>query len=131
VTPATKTIELDRYSHLSPAGASIAFLDSLNTFKGWKTILERRDAWAQYNAVDFGSRGPKTVQIRALSPSGGTLRLRVDGVSGPVVADVPVSKGTEWRTVEARVSGNHKGVHHLVVSLGDGSPVEIDWVSFK
>jgi hypothetical protein len=131
VTPATKTIELDRYSHLSPAGASIAFLDSLNTFKGWKTVLQRKDAWAQYNTVDFGSKNLKTVQVRALSPSGGTLRLSLDGVSGPVIADVSVPKGTEWRTVEARVSGNNTGIHHLLVTLGDGSPVEIDWISFK
>ena len=54
VSKATNNIEIDRYSSKSDTGSSIAFLDSMNTFNGWKTILGNKNAWVQYNKVDFG-----------------------------------------------------------------------------
>ncbi len=44
VTSATRQIEIDRYSHISPEGVSIGLLDTLNTFKGWKTVLDKQNA---------------------------------------------------------------------------------------
>jgi hypothetical protein len=40
LTNASQKIQIDRYSHISDEGASIAFLDTLNTFEGWKIILD-------------------------------------------------------------------------------------------
>ena len=131
VTPASQTIELDRYSHLSPAGASIAFLDTMNTFKGWKTRLAAKNAWVQYNSVDFGTKSYKTVQVRAFSSTGGTLKICLDAPSGPVLAEVLIPKGSEWTTVEAKVSKTQAGIHHLIVALKEETPIEVDWISFK
>jgi len=130
VTSAKESIQLDRYSKLSKNGASIALLDTINTFKGWKTILKTPEAWVQYNTVDFGSKKLKTVEVKARSENGSTLQIRLDKVDGPVVAEVKVPKDKDWNTVAAKVSKFQTGIHHLVV-MQKGSPVEFDWVKFK
>jgi len=131
VTSATNKIEIDRYSNKSETGASVAFLDSVNIFNGWKTILDSKNAWVQYNAVDFGKEKVKKVQVKAFSEKGSTLQIRLDKVDGPVIAEVKVSKETNWNTVEAKVSKFQVGIHHLIVLLKDENQVEIDWVQFK
>jgi len=130
VTSAKEIIQLDRYSKLSKNGASIALLDTVNTFTGWKTILKTPEAWVQYNTVDFGSNKLKTVEVKAQSENGGTLQIRLDKVDGPVIAEVKIPKGKSWNTVEAKVSKFQSGIHNLVAVLKD-SPVEIDWVQFQ
>lgn len=130
VTSAKENIQPDRYSSISKTGTSIALLDTVNTFAGWKTILDASEAWVQYNTVDFGSKKLKTVEVKSLSEKGGTLQIRLDKVDGPVIAEVKVPKGKSWNTIEAKVSKFQSGVHHLFVVLKD-SPVEIDWVKFQ
>src|SRR5690606_25699663 len=105
-------IQIDRYSNLSKNGASIALLDTVNTFTGWKTILKTPDAWVKYNTVDFGSKKLKTVQVKARSENGGTLQIRLDKADGPVIAEVKVPKGKNWNTVEAKVSKPQTEVHN-------------------
>ncbi len=56
LTDASRKIQIDRYSLKSDQGASIAFLDTLHTMEGWKTILDTANAWVQYNGVDFGNK---------------------------------------------------------------------------
>ncbi len=131
VTKATNTIEVDRYSRKSETGSAIAFLDSSNTFKGWKSKLEGKNAWIQYNTVDFGQDKLKKVQVKAFSKTGATVQIRLDKTDGLVVAEVKVSKGASWNTIEAKVSKRQSGIHNLVVVLKDENPVEIDWVKFQ
>lgn len=130
VSLATTKIEIDRYSSKSETGSAIALLDSVNTFNGWKTILNSKNAWVQYNAVDFGKQKLKTVQVRALSEKGATLEIRLDKADGPVVAEVKIPKAASWNTVEAKLSKFQSGVHNLIVVLKD-YPLEIDWVQFQ
>ena len=130
VTSALKSIEIDRYSHKSETGVSIAFLDTLNTFKGWKTILGKQNAWISYNAVDFGSKNLKSVRIKALSQAGSILQIRLDKVDGILLAEVKVPEGTGWKMVDAGLLKFQKGIHNLVVVLKDNNPVEIDWLQF-
>lgn len=54
LTKATEKIQLDRYSRISDKDASVVYNDTLNYFDGWKTVLSSKDAWIQYNSVDFG-----------------------------------------------------------------------------
>lgn len=130
VSVATHKIEFDRYSSKSETGSSIAFVDSANTFNGWKTILDSKGAWVQYNTVDFGKQKLKTIRVRTLSEKGGTLEIRLDKVNGPVVAEIKVPKSTDWNTIEAKVSNYQAGIHNLIVVLKD-SPVEFDWIQFQ
>ena len=131
LTEATKEIQIDRYNRISDNGASIAFLDSLDTFKGWKTILDKKDAWVQYNAVNFGNRKLKSVQIRVMSLNGGTLQIFLDKSGGPLLAEIIIPKSTEWNTVRTKMLKFQKGVHNLVVLLKDNKPVEVDWIKFQ
>lgn len=131
LTDASQRIQIDRYSQMSNEGASVAFVDTLNTFGGWKTILATANAWIQYNGVDFGSNHFKSVNVRALSRLGGTLQVRLNKVDGPVIAQVEIPAVNEWNTIRARISGLEAGVRNLVVSLIGNKPVEVDWVSFE
>ena len=130
LTSASRQIQTDRYSHISPEGVSVALLDTLNTFKGWKTVLDKQNAWIRYNAVDFGSKKLKQVQVNATSLTGGTLQIRLDKPDGVILAEVKIPKGTDWSTVKTRVSRYQKGIHDLIVVLNDNNAVEIDWIKF-
>ena len=131
VSLATNKIEIDRYSNKSETGSSIAFVDSANTFNGWKTILDSKGAWVKYNAVDFGKEKLKTVEVKAMSVNGGILQVRLDKVDGPVIAEVKIPKSSGWNPVEAKVSKFQAGIHNLVVVLNDENRVEVDWVKFE
>lgn len=131
LTDASREIQTDRYSHLSDTGVTVAFLDTLDRFKGWKTVLDKQNAWVRYNAVDFGSKKLKQVQVNATSQTGGTLQIRLNKPDGVILAEVRIPKGTDWSTVKTRVSGYQKGIHDLIVVLNDNNAVEIDWVKFS
>jgi hypothetical protein len=131
ITSASRQMEIDRYSCISPEGASVDFLDTLNTFRGWKTVFHDKNAWIQYNAVDFGKDKLKSVQVNASSAGGGILQIRLDNASGPIISEVKTAKGSGWTVVEARVSKFRPGIHNLVVVSGGDEPVEVDWIRFK
>ena len=131
LTSALTQIEIDRYSKISDKGASIAFLDTLNTFKGWKTKLETGDGWVQYNSVDFGKEKLKTIYVRAISGTGGILQVRRNNNEGPVIARVKIPAGNDWELIKAKVSDFKPGVCNLVVSLTENKPVEVDWIKFE
>jgi hypothetical protein len=131
VTPAVQQIEIDRYSRKSEKGTSVEFLDSANTFSGWKTIFRGKAAWIQYNSVDFGKKKLKLIRVKAFSKSGGTLQIRMDKPDGFLLSEVKIPQGKEWMMVNSRLSGYKKGIHNLVIMAGDANPVEIDWVRFE
>jgi hypothetical protein len=131
LTKASQIIQIDRYSHISEKGVAIAFLDTLNKFEGWKTILDTSNAWIQYNSVDFGSKKLKSVNLRASSKTGGTLQLRLNKFDGPLIAQVEIPKSDEWNIVNSPLSAFRPGIHDLIVLLKDNNNVEIDWINFK
>lgn len=130
VTAATQEIQIDRYSQKSDQKISDAFLDSTDTFKGWEATFSENGAWLRYNAVDFESKKLNTVQVRALSKTGGTLEIRLDKVDGAVVAEVRIPKGEGWNLTNALVLEFARGIHNLVFILKDSGPVQVDWVRF-
>ncbi|MBN2012863.1 family 43 glycosylhydrolase [candidate division KSB1 bacterium] len=130
LTDASQKIQIDRYSYISMDGASVAFLDTLNTFAGWKAILDTPKAWIQYNSVDFGSARFKSVHVRAQSSTGGGMQINLNNIDGPIIAQVEIPQGNEWNNIKAHVSGLKPGVQNVVVSLIDKKPVEVDWICF-
>ena len=130
LTPATAKIEFDRYSRKSE-GVSVSFLDTANLFNGWKTILANKDSWIQYNTVDFGNQQLRSIQIKAHATNGGTLQIRLNRADGPILSELEIPEGSEWKNVEARLSDFRPGIHHLVVVNKFNSPVEIDWICFR
>ena len=131
ITKASQKIQIDRYSQTSGEGVSVAFLDTLNKFEGWKTILDKENAWIQYNSVDFGSNDFKSVSVKAVSPKGSVLKIRLDNAEGAVIASVNIPESTEWSTITVPVSGLKPGVQNLIVSSNDNSTVQVDWISFE
>ncbi|KAA6332995.1 hypothetical protein EZS27_018546, partial [termite gut metagenome] len=130
ITDAQKEIQLDRYSRLSEAGAHIDFLNTANTFEGWKVILGDNGAWVQYNKVDFGTENLKTVKARISSDTGGKLLVRTGGLNGRVIAEIEAPKNREWTDVSASLTDTPTGVLDLFVSLDGKGAVEIDWIRF-
>jgi hypothetical protein len=131
LTDASRKIQIDRYSLKSDEGASIAFLDTLNVFEGWKTTLDAAHAWVQYNSVDFGGKNFSSANVRALSMTGGTLQIRLDKADGPVIAQVVIPKGDEWTIVNSPLSELQPGIQNLIVQLIGNNNVTIDWVRFE
>ncbi len=130
LTNATQKIEIDRYSQRSESGASIEFIDSTSTFKGWKTSLNSPTAWVCYNAVDFGDKKLKKIEIQAKSETGGTLQIRLDKLDGPLLSEVKIAKGSEWATAVSKVGNYMKGTHNLYVLTKESGSIEVDWVRF-
>ena len=131
ITSASRQIEPDRFSHISPQGVSVAHLDTLNTFRGWKTVFTGKNGWIQYNAVDFGKDKLKSVEVNASSSGDGTLQIRLDNVGGPIIAKLKIRKSSGWNVSGARLSKFLPGTHNLVLISGSDTPVEIDWIRFK
>lgn len=130
ITKASSEIQIDRYSRIADQGVTIAFNDSLNTFKGWKTVFKAPNAWVQYNSVDFEKGKFKTLEANVHSPNGGTFEVRLDKADGPMIALVKVPKGNSMTKINAKASGVKKGVHTLFV-VSKENALDIDWIKFQ
>jgi hypothetical protein len=131
ITSASTQIQIDRYTQISKEGASIEFLDTTNTFKGWKTVFTSAGAWVQYNSVDFGKKALKTITANVLSPDAAVLQVRVNAVDGPVIAEIKIPSTKEWTIVKAPVLKFQTGIKNLFVVLKGDGVLEIDWVKFQ
>jgi len=128
---ATQDIQIDRYSKLSKNGARIEFLDPSDTFKGWKTILGNKDAWVQYNSVDFGDEELTEVEIRARTERGAVIEIRTGSLNGAVIAEITIPENEKWGNTNVQLSSFNHGVHNLFTVLKSEATVEIDWISFE
>ena len=131
ITPDTSQIQIDRYSQKSNIGAAVVFLDRLDTFQGWKAVLNKPNAWIRYNQVDFGTDGPENVKIRARSLKGGTVAVKTAGQDNREISEVPIRKGGEWDIFTVPVQREVTAVQDLVLELTSGDGVEVDWVKFE
>ncbi|MBK6286007.1 MAG: family 43 glycosylhydrolase [Draconibacterium sp.] len=124
-------IEIDRYSLKSESGASISLIDTVSSFSGWKTILDSKNAWIQYNSVDFGTEKIKSVQVNASSKNGGILEIHLDKIDGPILSKITLPKSSDWKIVESKISNVKPGTHNLIIVSKDENPVEVDWIQFE
>ena len=131
ITDAKSKIQIDRYSAISKEGASISFLNNENKHEGWKIALNDKNAWVQYNAVDFGNGDLKSVNVKSVSSTGGIIEIHLDKADGPLLAKVEIGKGADWNVVNSKLANVPSGVHDLIVTLNDKNNVEIDWISFE
>jgi hypothetical protein len=127
---ASREIQIDRYSAMSPDGIAIGFLDDGNPHAGWKTTFGAANSWVRFNEVDFGRGAQKKILARAKSSGGGALEIRVDEPDGPLLGRVKVGAGNDWDTVRAAGKKIPSGVHDVFVIQAGGAPLEVDWISF-
>jgi beta-xylosidase len=130
ITNASQKIEIDRYSKKSDSTVSVAFMDTLNTFKGWKVALVRKNSWIQYNAVEFENENLGTVRIKTFSNKESTLNIRMDNIDGTLLAEIKIPGGARWNIIDVPLIKCHPGTHNLFIILNENSPVEIDWLQF-
>ena len=131
VSNAFQKIQIDRYSMISNNGVSVDFIDSSDTFKGWKARLNSQDAWLQYNSVDFGKKAPEKITLMVASNGGGTLQLRTGSRSGPVISEITVPENTLWRMMQTNVALPRTALQHLFVTMEGPGDIEIDWLVFE
>jgi hypothetical protein len=131
LTKATDKIQLDRYSRISDKGTTIAYSDTLNYFDGWKTVFTEKNAWIQYNCVDFGIGNYNYIEMRYLSPRGGVLVLIQNSKNGKGESKIRISASAKWTTARIRVLGIINGIQNLTLTNTGNNPVEIDWIRFK
>jgi len=131
ITKATDEIQIDRYSEISDKGVSVSFLDSLNTFKGWKTTFTKSNSWIQYNKVDFSKNKLKTIVIKGWSEKGGFLQVCTKGMDKKVLAEVTIPAGTKWDEIKLPLLKVESGIQNLQVIAKSDSLIEVDWISFQ
>ncbi|MCM1504523.1 MAG: glycosyl hydrolase family 8 [Muribaculum sp.] len=132
ITDARTRIQMDRYSDISPKGASVDYLDRADCFAGWKTQLKRKGSWVRYNSVDFGDKPVQRVTARVKAPKGGCLAVGADklGKDGKI-SEIVLTPSKDWGEVSAPIAvTSPKGVHDLYLELADGANVEVDWLGF-
>jgi hypothetical protein len=131
IVDAKSKIQLDRYSAISPEGVSVSFLNATNTHDGWKILLNGKNAWVQFDKVDFGTGDLKSVDVRSISSTGGAIEIHLDKVDGPLVAEVEIGADSDWKVVKTKVTGAPASVHDIVVTQDGDSHIELDWISFE
>lgn len=131
IIPASRKLEIDRYSAISDQGVSVDFHDTTKVAEGWKTLLNRQGAWLQFNSVGFDKKQYKTVTARVRSAAGGSVDVLLGDRRSAAVARLEIPKSGEWKTISAKVKKVATGTHNLIVSLASNSEVEIDWISFE
>jgi hypothetical protein len=128
---ATDKIQIDRFSHIGEEGAAITFLNTDNTFLGWKTILSTKDAWIKFDRVDFGEGKLESVNLRVLSETGSTLELQIGEKNAFTTLKVEIPMSKDWQIATANAEDVPPGIHNIGVILRSSDRVEIDWVRFQ
>jgi hypothetical protein len=131
IADAKSKMRIARYSDVSKEGATNSFLNEANKFEGWKISLKGKDAWVQFDRVDFGTGGLKAVNVQSVSATGGTVEIHLDKTDGPLIAKVEIGKGTDWKAVNSKLATVPAGVHNLVVTQNEDNVVDLDWISFE
>ncbi|MBP8606057.1 MAG: family 43 glycosylhydrolase [Phycisphaerae bacterium] len=129
--PATNMIQIDRYSAKSETGAAVEYLNPEKTFDGWKTVLSAPDAWIRYDRVDFAGKTVKTLKVRAMSATGGSIEVQIGKDDAAIKVPVVIAKCTDWTIASSNVSAAPSGLQDIKVVLKGDDRVEIDWIQFE
>lgn len=131
IVPATREIQIDRFSAVSDKGASVEFIDQSKPFEGWKTVLAEKNAWIRFDDVDFNQKTVKSVRIKARSETGGRVAVQISKGGPAVEFETNIPKGTSWQVVTADLKTAPSGIQNIQIFLKGSGPVEIDWIQFQ
>ena len=142
---ATSQIQPDRFSAASD-DVTIAYIDTMQYFRGWQVSLPQKGSWLCYNDIDFSTLtdGYAVVCAKTNDNTEFCLRERPAGkntTAGRVIARFTMTVKSEngpfrrdmsgqWITLTAPLEYQPKGVADLVITC-EGTGVDIDWVQFK
>jgi hypothetical protein len=131
ISDARKPIQIDRYSAIADEGATLSFIDTSDTFKGWKTNFKKAGAWVQYNSVDFGSTAPQKIIVKAQAPAGAVVQVYTDGLNGTLIAAINIPATGQWQNTTENILQSATGIRHLFVQSINNNAVDIDWIKFE
>jgi beta-xylosidase len=131
IVDAKSKIQIDRYSDISQDGVSVSFLNPTDTFEGWKISLDGKNTWVKFDRVDFAGYKLKSINVRSLSSTGGTIEIHLDKPDGALLAKVKIKKTSDWKIVRSKLSVVPTGIHDLVISQNKNNNVDLDWISFE
>ncbi len=131
VTRANKQIQIDRYSDASKQGVTVDYVDTANRMKGWKATFDLKGAWIRYNAVDFGKKTSKSVEVMATSADGGAVEIRLGKIDGPIIGTAKIQKSGDWQLTKSNLSKTTVGKHDLFIILKGSNSAAIDWIRFE
>jgi len=131
ITSANKEIQIDRYSDVDKAGATIDYIDTLNRMLGWKVQLNKSNAWVRYNKVDFDKKALKNIILKSASKGVGVIEIHADKIDGSLIGRVKVNRSGTWAFSKGIINKTPQGIHDLFIVLKDGNPVELDWIRFE
>ena len=92
-----------------------------------------------YHGVNFGSTAPARITVRLASgaDTSGTLQVRLDSTTGPVIANLPVRNTGGWQTwqeysaaLTGAVTGN-RSVHLTLTGTWGHELLNLDWLQFE
>lgn len=95
-------------------------------------------AYALYRDLDFGSGAAGVTLYASSGHEGGTVEIRLDSLTGPVISEVPVPAMGDWNNWVSLMGivdeGTAAGVHdvYFVFKGKNGSdfPCNLDWFNF-
>lgn len=127
ITDARKPVQIDRYSRIG-GGALIQYLDTMDYFKGWKTILPEK-GWVSYSRINTHSDSARNVCIRFNCNAPTRLKLQL-GRSYSTIINLPSTSGA-WKELNMKVKQMPSGVCDLDICNVSNTTVEIDWLTLS
>ena len=124
-------LQLQASSFNSTAGLETE--TTTDTQAGYDVGYADNGDYAVYQNVNFGA-GFTNVSVREASFGGGTLELRLDSLTGPIISSFAVTSTggwQSWQTLHEPVSGA-SGVHDLYAIFrgGSGGLGNMNWLQF-
>jgi hypothetical protein len=71
------------------------------------------------------------VQLKVTAEGDNALDIHSGTLDGPVIAQVKVTAGGDWKTITARVSKFVPGIQNIVVVAKGNTPLSVDWIKFE
>lgn len=131
ITRADKEIQIDRYSGISPRGATVDFVDTLKPTLGWKSTLSEPGSWVSYNRIDM-KKNLKKLVLNVMAAGEDVIEVHTQSVNGPLMAKIQLGASNKWTMIKSRLIRAQSGIQDLFFVLREGRyPVELDWVRFE
>ena len=138
ICPASRKINLDRYSDISPKGFQISKIGDMFP-ANWELTNTEDNVWVKYDRVDFSNGDYSSVRVRCSSANGKedrVLEIRENGFFGNVIAEVTIPytvRTDDYTVTQTNLKYLPKGVINLFCTFkgGNGQPVSIDWIEFS
>ena len=130
---ATVTVQAESYA----AQSGVALEATADAGGGQNAAFLANGDWMRFDNVDLGAVGRLTVSARIASAVGsGTVELRTESLTGPLLAVVPTSPTGGWQnwvTRDTDVTTHPTGSQTVFAVLRSAAPddfVNINWFSF-